>query len=73
MEEFVIRLNNVEDSYYDFIVAVLTYVKKKKSRADAVSKFMDDHPEAKTDDILDYISEQDDFYEDAAYARVEAG
>ena len=73
MEEFVIRLNGIEDSYYDFIVAVLTYVKKKKSRADAVSEFMDDHPEAKTDDILDFISEQDDFYEDAAYARVEAG
>lgn len=73
MEEFVTRLNNVDDSYYGFIVAVLTYVKKKSSRFDAVKAFMDNNPEALSADILGFISAQDDFFEDAAYACAEAG
>ncbi len=31
MEEFTKRLNNIQDTYYGFIVAVLTYVKKSPS------------------------------------------
>lgn len=33
MEKFAIRLSNVPDSYYGFVVAVLTYVKKKTTRS----------------------------------------
>ena len=32
MEKLTIRLNNVKDTYYGFVVAVLTYIKKKPSR-----------------------------------------
>ena len=72
MEEFTIRLNNVEDSYYGFVVAVLTYVKRKASRLEAVTEYMDNNPNSLTSDILGFISQQDDFYEDAAYAHTEA-
>ena len=72
MDKFTIRLNNVTDSYYGFVVAVLTYVKKKKSRLEAVENFMNDHPFAQSSEILEFISEQDDFYEDAAYENAEA-
>lgn len=72
MEAFAIRLNNVADSYYGFVVAVLTYVKKKESRLEAVESFMDNNPSASTSDILKFISKQDDFYEDAAYAHADA-
>lgn len=72
MEAFIIRLNNVADSYYGFVVAVLTYVKKKESRLSAVTNFMDEKPNALSSDILDFISNQADFYEDAAYAQAEA-
>ena len=68
MEEFAIRLSNVPDSYYGFVVAVLTYVKKKQSRYEVVEEFMNKNPLATTSDILEFISDQDDFYEDAAYA-----
>ncbi len=71
-EEFALRLDNIEDSYYSFVVAVLTYVKKKTSRFEAVKKYMDDNPNALTSDILGFISEQEDFFEDAAYAHAEA-
>ena len=73
MEDFAIRLDRVEDSYYGFVCAVLTYVKKKNSRLEAVKQFMDENPHARSSDILGFISEQSDFSEDAAYAYAEAG
>ena len=72
MEAFAIKLNNVADSYYGFVVAVLTYVKNKESRLEVVESFMNNNPSALSSDILEFISEQDDFYEDAAYAHADA-
>lgn len=68
METFTIKLNNVADSYYGFVVAVLTYVKNKESRLKIVEKFMNDNPAALSSDILEFISDQEDFYDDAAFA-----
>lgn len=69
MENFTIRLNNVADSYYDFVVAVLTYVNNKKSRLEVVENFMNNNPSALTSDILGFISQQPDFFDDAAYVQ----
>lgn len=66
MEQFTIRLNNVADSYYGFIVAVLSYVKSKPYRLNTVSEYMDRNPNALSSDILEFISDQDDFYDDSA-------
>lgn len=71
METFTIRLNNVTDAYYGFVVAVLTYINNKESRLAIVEEFMNNNPSASSSDILDFISGQDDFYEDAAYAHAE--
>ena len=72
MEALAIKLNNVADSYYGFVVAVLTYVKNKESRLEKVENFINNNPLALSSDILEFISGQDDFYEDAAYARADA-
>lgn len=61
MEDFAIKLNNVTDSYYGFVIAVLTYVNKKDSRLKAVDSFMNNNPFALSSDILEFISKQDDF------------
>ena len=71
METFTVRLNNVADSYYGFVVAVLTYVNNNKTRLAIVEEFINNNPLALSADILSFISEQDDFYEDAAYAHAE--
>ena len=71
MEVFAIKLNNVADAYYGFVVAFLTYVNNKNSRLNVVEKFIDENPSALSADILAFISGQDDFYEDAAYAHAE--
>ena len=70
MEEFTIRLNNIKDSYYGFVVAVLNYVNGNNSRYEVVSTFMDDNPEALSSDILEFISGQKDFYDDN-YAKTD--
>lgn len=64
-------LNKVEDSYFDFVSAVLIYVRNnKESRLGVVEEFITNNPSALSSDILEFISEQPDFYEDAAYDDV---
>ena len=72
MEAFAVKLNNIADSYYGFVVAVMTYVKNKESRLEVVEDFINNNPSALSSDILEFISKQDDFYEDAAYAHADA-
>ena len=67
MEDFTVMLNNIEDSYYGFVAAVLIYVKKKQTRFDKVKEYIENNPTALSSDILAFISDQDDFYEDAVY------
>ena len=69
MNELTIRLKNVADSYHGFVAAVLTYVKNKESRLAVVEDYLNSNPSALSADILEFISEQNDFYEDAAYAQ----
>ena len=71
MEKFTIRLNSVKDAYYGFTVAVLTYINNKPARLIVVEKYLDENPNAAASDVLEFISNQDDFYEDSAYAQAE--
>ena len=64
MNDMTKRLNNIEDSYYDFVCAVLMYVKDNPARYEKVERFLDDNPKALTSDIISFISDQDDFYQD---------
>ena len=70
MEELTALLNKVEDSYYDFVLGITQYCKKKTSRLEAVLKFMKEHPGAKSSDIVYFVSTQPDFMEDASMMRV---
>jgi len=69
MKKLEQKLENISDSYYDFVVAVLNYTKKKSVRYDKVNDYLENNPEALTSDVLAFISEQDDFYEDADYLK----
>lgn len=70
LNELAEMLNMVEDSYFDFISAMLHYAKKKPSRAEALICFMKDNPNAKSADVIRFVAEQPDFFEDAAYMNV---
>ena len=65
MEELTVLLNHVDGSYKSFVLGISSYAKKKPERLKAVLKFMNNHPEATTSDIVGFVSDQPDFYEDA--------
>lgn len=56
MDELLNKLNNVPDSYAGFVMGVLTYAKKKTERLNKVLEYMNNHPDAKSDDILEFIN-----------------
>lgn len=58
---FYHRLLNVNDTYFGFIMGVLTYTQKSAARQASVEKFMEDNPDALSSDILEFISNQPDF------------
>ena len=58
-------LLNVKDSYYAFVEGILVYAEKKQSRLDAVILFIEMNPGALSSDIVSFVSEQPDFYEDS--------
>ncbi len=70
MEELTALLNGIEDSYYDFISAMLHYAKKKPSRLEALVSYIKEHPGIKSADVIEFVSLQKDFYEDAAQSSV---
>jgi len=70
MEELTALLNKVEDSYYDLVLGITHYCKKKSSRLETVLKFMKEHPYANSSDIVYFVSTQPDFVEDASMMRV---
>lgn len=70
MDELKALLNGIEDAYYDFVSGILHYAEKKVSRQEALLKFIKAHPGVQSSDVVKFVSEQDDFYEDAAYMKV---
>ena len=69
MEELTKLLNDVQGSYYDFVVAMLHYAKKRKSRLVVLTDFIKKIKDLTTSDIIEFVSSQLDFYEDAAYTK----
>ena len=70
MEELTMLLNNVSDSYFDFVDSVLDYAGRKKERLQAVLTFIKSNPSAKSSDIIEFVSNQADFFEDSAMIKI---
>lgn len=69
MEELTALLNKIEDSYYDFVSFVLHYAGRKASHLDVMLSYLKEHPQALSSDVLKFLSDQEDIYEDAAYMK----
>ena len=70
MNELSSLLNEIEDTYFDFVSAILHYAEKKESRQIVLLDFLKSHPDAKSSDVVKFVSEQPDFSEDASYMQV---
>lgn len=63
MDELYERLNKISDSYFAFVLGIVSYVKMKPSRLDVVLTFLRENENAKSSDVVKFISEQPDFNE----------
>lgn len=70
MNELSALLNAIEDSYYDFVSAVLHYAGEKESRQKTLISYIKANPGLSSSDVVKFVSDQPDFYEDAAYMNV---
>lgn len=70
MEELLSKLNNMKGSYYAFVSSVAHYARKKPARLEAVLNFLNNNPDATPSDVIGFVSDQDDIYEDASCEKV---
>lgn len=71
MKELIILLTSIEDSYSDFVFAMQNYAKKKPLRLEVLVNYIKNNPQANSSDVIKFVSEQPDFFEDASYAEPE--
>ena len=63
MEELYNRLNKVPDTYFGFIMGVMTYVKQKPSRLEKVMEYLNTSDSLMSSDIVEFMASQPDFHE----------
>ena len=64
IELLVSKLDRVPGSYFGFVAGVVTYARKKPERLRTVLEFLASSDELSTSDIVRFISNQPDFFED---------
>ena len=57
MEELVCLLNRVDDSYFDFVSAMIHYAEKNLDRQRRVLNYIKNNPNALSSDIIKFFSE----------------
>lgn len=64
MENIRLLLENVPDSYTDFVAAMLHYVGQGKEREQRLCSFLKKNSGAKTSEVLSYVMSFPDFSEE---------
>lgn len=57
MGELRTLLEKVSDSYDDFVEGMMVYLKDDPENREKVTEYIQSNPDAKTDDILEYMDE----------------
>ena len=65
MDRLIELLNNISDSYYDFVVGVANYAKIKDDNCDAMISFIENNPQALSSEVLEYMISRKDYYDHA--------
>ena len=65
MERLKELLDNVHDSYYDFVVGVLGYAKKSNDNLEEMTAYLEQHPDAGSSEIIEFMISRDNFFEHA--------
>ena len=65
MEELIKLLNDINDTYFDFVSGIVHYAEVKPSRVDRLLKFLRENPKVLSSDVVRFVSDQKDFFDDA--------
>lgn len=57
MEELKMLLENVKDSYYDFVMGMMCEEKNHPGRANMISNYIKENPNADTSEIIGWVLE----------------
>lgn len=63
MEELYTKLNAITDVYFDFVMGVISYVKRKPEHLNIVLQFLNNSTGLTTSDVIKFIMKQPDFHE----------
>lgn len=55
MEDFKKLLENVKDSYYDFVMGMMCEEKNHPGRAEMIINYIKEHPDADTSEIIGWV------------------
>lgn len=64
MDELVIKLNSIPNSYFGFVAGVTSYAKKKHERLKKILDFINNSKSVTASDIVYFIMSQPDFHEE---------
>ena len=56
------KISGISDVYDDFILGVISYAKKKPNHVKILNDYLDDHRDATTSDVVEFIIQQPDFH-----------
>ncbi len=64
MEELIIKLNNIPNSYFGLVAGITAYAKKKPERLEKVMQYINTTENLTTADVVRFVMLQPDFHED---------
>ena len=64
MEELIIRLNNIPNSYFGFVAGITAYAKKKPEHLEKIMQYIKTTENLTTSDVVRFVMLQPDFHED---------
>lgn len=64
MEELIIKLNNIPNSYFGFVAGITAYAEKKTERLEKIMQYINTTENLTTADVVRFVMLQPDFHED---------
>ncbi len=63
MDELYAKLNAIPDSYFGFVMGIMSYAKKKPERLERVLQFLNNNADLTSSDVVEFVMDQPDFHE----------
>ena len=73
MDELYAKLNAIPDSYFGFVMGIISYAKRKPERLNKVLQFLNEATNPTSSDVVQFVMDQPDFHEFGLSLQEKAG